>query len=731
MGDFIITAPDGKRYKVTGDSQEGALAALRKMLGGGQPQQMPSEKLIATTKDGGRVVETANGLSFTSPGYSTTNQEQIARIMEGATPADESVSSFDRQTIAQHPVASRAAKVVQGVPFVGEWTDEAVGMVSEPARDAMRASRSAMDRENPVESAALQIGGGIAGAIPMAVAAGPSFVARGASSLGQRMAQGAAAGLVLGGAEGAVSGAGAGDDGSRGGEALRRGAWGAGIGAGVGAVAPAIASGASALVRRLKQSDVRTIAREMGISNDAARVVKTAIQNDDLGAAEAAIQRAGGKAMLADAGQGTQTLLDASIATGGKAGRVARDAIEDRAAQSGRQMQSALDDVLGGAQGQQALSRAVRDGTAGARSTAYEAAYAAPIDYSSARGKTLESLLKRVPGSAIRRADELMRLEGVQSRQIMAQIADDGTVTYSSLPDVRQLDYITRALNDVADAADGAGKLGGTTQLGRATSGLSKNIRSTLRGAVPEYGVALDTAADAISEKNAIDLGYSMLRAGTTRETVREALKGASKAEVSAAKQGLRSYVDDTLANVRGFITSQNFDVNEFRKLVGDLSSRASREKMTALLGPKDAGNLFKTLDREIMSLELRAAVAANSKTAVRQAVQGAVSDQTAPGSLGLLMQGEPINATKRIVQVLTGQTPEAVALRQQGIYDEIAQALTQTRGNDAKVAIQVINRAIQGQPVTDAQARLVGRVLSGSLAVSAHQSGTRLLSTK
>lgn len=37
MTTFIITAPNGKKYKVTGDSAEGALAALQKMLAEGQP----------------------------------------------------------------------------------------------------------------------------------------------------------------------------------------------------------------------------------------------------------------------------------------------------------------------------------------------------------------------------------------------------------------------------------------------------------------------------------------------------------------------------------------------------------------------------------------------------------------------------------------------------------------------------------------------------------------------
>ena len=173
MTDFIITAPDGKKYKVSGESQEGAVAALKKML-----SVQPVDDVVATTKDGGRVIKKPDGsLSFTSPAFATTDQAQIAKIMEGATPAQVSTSGFDQATVAQNPIAARASKFVQGVPFVGEFADEVVGAVSPVAGQAMRATQGAMQREYPVQSAALQVAGGIAGAVPMAIAAAPAVVA--------------------------------------------------------------------------------------------------------------------------------------------------------------------------------------------------------------------------------------------------------------------------------------------------------------------------------------------------------------------------------------------------------------------------------------------------------------------------------------------------------------------------------------------------------------------------
>lgn len=707
MGEFIITAPDGKRYKVTGDNPEGAVAALKKMLGQGDQQQAMRDR-IAAAKAG-------------------TLQMSPERVAEQAA-IDQPVE--DRMVIdAMGPLTTRALTVNRGLPFIGEYVDEAIGgLVGGNATEQIRTAQDAFARQNPKEATALQIGGGVLGSVPMAMGAAASVPAK-AMTLGQKMVLGAGAGAVAGGVEGAVSGYGAGNNGDRARSALTRGAIGAGLGVVVGGAVPAIASGAAALFQRFKGSDIRAISESLGISPDAARVVKSAIENDDFDAARAAIERAGGRAMLADAGPGTQNLLDATVTYGGKAPRIVREAVDDRAAEAGRDMQGALDATLGRPQGQSALATEIRTNSAPARSAAYDAAYAPPIDYADPKGRALESLLKRAPGAAVKRANELMRLEGVQSSQILADIADDGTVTFKRMPDVRQIDYMTRALNDVADAANGQGKLGGTTDLGRAYGNLSKAIRGTLKGLVPEYGQALDVAADAISQRKAVDLGYDLLKAGTRRETVVEGLQGAGKAEIEAAKQGLRSYIDDTLANVKASITRPDLDIGEFRRLAADLRSRAARAKMTTVLGEKEASALYDTLDENLTALELRAAIAGNSKTAMRQGIKGTLDAATAPGAIGTLMQGEPVNATRRVVQFLTGKTPEMAALRQQGILDEIARALTGIRGQAAKSALETVQNAMRGQPVTETQARLIGRVLGTGAAVGGYQTGSQYLS--
>jgi hypothetical protein len=463
------------------------------------------------------------------------------------------------------------------------------------------------------------------------------------------------------------------------------------------------------------------IARRLGISNDAAKVVKTALQNDDFAAAQLALQRAGSTSMLADAGPATQQLLDVSIASGGRAPRVAGEALEGRLIESGERMTQVLDNVLGSPEGTNALRSAIREETALPRQATYRAAYAQPIDYSGRRGRHLENLMRRVPQSAISQANNLMRIEGFQSQQILADIAEDGSVTFTRLPDVRQLDYITRALGDVASAQNAQGVLGGTTQLGRATENLSRDIRRTLRNEVPEYGVALDTAADAISRSKAVGLGESIFAPSTTREVLRDGLRGASKAEREAAKAGFRSAFDERLANVRAVASDPNTDIREFQQVANQLRSRAMRDNMETLLGAADANRLYKELDEQVVALELRAAVARNSGTARRQAIQGQVQDLTEPGILATFFSGEPLNAAKAVVAAITGNTTEARALRQIGIYDEIAQVLVTQRGPQAQNALRLVERAMAGDALNQVQAGMIARAITRPAAMAAY----------
>ena len=684
-------------------------------------------QVIYTTPDGGRIYQMPDGSrAFASPGYATTDPVEIDRLLEGATPEQLVRTSISEQILRERPVASRVATAAQGIPFIGTYTDELAAAISPEAGERARRAVEAVREERPGQALGLEIAGTVA-ALPLIAAATPAAVpayVTGATSLAGKALRAGAVATPAGVIEGGISGFGRGEGDGRTEEAITGAKYGL-LAAPIAAAMPIAGVGIERVVlafQALKGRGTAEIARRLGISEDAAKVVKTALQNDDFTAAEAALQRAGSTSMLADAGPATQELLDASITAGGTAPRIAREAVDTRVVESGDRMTQVLDDVLGSPEGTGALRRSIREETALPRQASYRAAYSQPINYAGRRGRYLENLMRRVPQSAINQANNLMRIEGVQSEQILADIAADGSITFSRLPDVRQLDYITRALGDVASAQNATGGvLGGTTQLGRATENLSRDIRRTLRNEVPEYGVALDTAADAISRSNAVVLGASIFNPSTTREVLRDGLKGASKAEQEAARAGFRSAFDERLANVQAAASNVNTDIKEFQKMANELRSRAMRENMEVLLGKPAADNLYKQLDEQVVALELRAAVARNSATARRTAIQGQVQDLTAPGILATLFSGQPINATKRIVAAITGNTAEARALRKIGIYDEIAKVLVTQRGPEAQRALRLVERAMAGDALNQVQAAIISRAITRPAAMAAY----------
>ncbi len=529
------------------------------------------------------------------------------------------------------------------------------------ARGTLDAARDA----RPVLTYGSEIGGAILA--PGAAAAGRAAMAP--ASLGGRVAAGAATGAVQGG----IYGAGTAEEGSR-----RQGAVVGGvIGGAAGAAVPLAIRGAEGVANAVRSRKAAgQVAAGLGVSRSTARLASDAIGADDAAQMAANIRAAGPNAMLADAGPSVQGALDAAMQRPGAAARIGTGRIEDRAARSLTRINSTLDDLLGAPQGAETTKAAIRTGSAGARRTTYEAAYASAIDYSSDAGRGLEALLPRIPAKTINDANQLMKMNGHVSGQIMASIADDGSVTFTRLPDVRQWDYIKRALENSAMSTEGQGALGAQTSMGRAFQGLARNVRDGLKDAVPAYGDALDTAADAIQRVQGVDKGYGFLSARTTREAARDMLDGLTGPQRAAVRQGVRDYIDDTLANVRAVVSDSNLDAREARKALSELTSRASRVKMRMLLG-SDADKLFEALDEAGHALGLRAAVAQNSKTAGRLAHAERVKDLTEPGVVRNAASGKPVRATQTALGALAGNTPEAVARRSDRINSELVELLT------------------------------------------------------
>jgi hypothetical protein len=630
-------------------------------------------------------------------------------------------------------VDDRARAVARGVPIAGPAADEINAFLNSPlsamgfrdggkayekALDYQRARDKGFDAANPYESLGLQIGGGVASGI----AAGPGIVGAlaGLPRVGA-IGAGAAGGAAIGAADAALNAEGG--AGNRAAAAIP----GAVLGGSIGAVAPVAAEGirrgVSGIADRFIQND--TLAR-MGLSRPSADVLMRTLEADGSASVRGAanVRAAGPGAMVADASPNARALLDTVIQRGGRGANEAREAVEGRAVEASRGISDALDEAFGRPYGVNTVERAIRERSAPARSAAYDKAHAQPVDYADPLGREIEDLMTRVPKSAIDEANRLMAIKGEKSAQILVDVADDGSYTLKSMPDVRQLDYITRALNEVADAADGQGKLGGQTAYGAAVRDLSGNIRDRLRTLVPEYDQALATAAEPIAARNALRLGEEFLSPKVPRDEAVRSVGRMTKPEREALKQGIRSTIDETLANVKRTAADPRVDARQGLDALKALSSDAARYKIKVALGGRDADRLFKQIDEFGRAFELRAATARNSATFARTTLNDTVKDLTQPGAVGTLMQGQPVTASRKLVQAVLGTGPERQTAKQDQIYSEIARLLTNPRGAKAVQFVKDLGDALRRR----GQGELLGDVLSKIIVSTGAGGGYRAL---
>lgn len=557
-----------------------------------------------------------------------------------------------------------------------------------------------------------------------AAVAGGGLVKAGLS-VGARAAQaGAGFGKTLlasaadGAAIGALTGFGEGEGGldNRGYEAFKGAVYGTAAGAALPVAAHAIGKTYGAARDYFRAPG---IAKSAGTTPEALRTLGGIMAADDsLGPRGVAnMARAGQEAMLVDAGPTARRALDTAVQRSGPGARVAMDAVEGRVARDS----DALTDALDTAMGQPAGGGAVKPAYSPATGELYDAAYTSAIDYSQPAAMWIEDAVKsRVPYAAVRAANDLMRVEGVPpSKQILARVGDDGFVALERLPDVMQLDYITRGLRHVADIQNAKGQIGGTTPIGRAYGNLATEIRGRLKGLVPAYREALESASSEIGQYKAGEFGASLLSPSVTRSQVAETVASLrSPEEMNALVQGARQQIDDAMARVSRTVMDGDVPAREAISALKNLSSRANREKLGMVLGEERAGQLFGELDRVAQTFDLRAGIANNSATYARGEMQRRIGDAAAPGVVESAARGEPKSAAKKLLQLITGMTDDVIRAREDGMYAEMARLLTQ-RGGAGQTVYDAINALRTTDKGTQAVKDTIYRLIVGPQAVA------------
>lgn len=622
---------------------------------------------------------------------------QIARDMQSAAPARPEIDiaegmgraavhggmfGFGDEVVA----GGVALRNELGQALEGGWFDGWLGgtvdrPMSEVYNASLNAERDRIDQFRD-ESPVLAYGSEIAGAIPSALAGGglqASRALQGNSLLARMGGEG-----LVGAGQGLIYGAGAGEGGFQ--NRATEGLLTAAMGGALGAFAPAIGAAGGNVLRRV--TDARR-AQFAGTSGPVSDAILPAVTADNLapgGGGAARLDAAGPNAMLADAGPATAGVLDGAMSSSGDALALARRNIDTRLNAATQSVTDAMDNAFGAPAGVREISRTLRDSTATVRGDTYRAAYAQPIDYASDAGMELEDILTRVPERYLKSANEMIAMErepGV--KQILAKIGDDGTVEFVEMPTVQQLDYLTRALRREADTMKRAGDTTGA----RLNKNLVGDIRDILKDMIPEYKEALGTAADVLGKESGLELGYDAMRTNMTAEAFGDEIARMSDGELSFVRQGIRAYIDDTLANTRRTLTNPDVDQREALKAINQLSTRAARDKITAALGDADANALFASLDEAAMAFELQAAVARNSATAARLAMENSVKENIEGGVAANFKRGEPLGFGQSIWQNLTGGTPAAAAAERNAVMAQIAELLTGPQGPAAMQVFQ------------------------------------------
>ena len=631
-------------------------------------------ELVETYDDGGRIVRNikTGKESYVSDAFATSDPVRIAEIRAAEGNAGKvSRLRFAQDTIDQvGEIPARAASAIKGVPFIGSYADEAIGaLFGQDAASATRAAQEAREIVAPKTVMASRGAVGLATAIPLAAAAPARLLTPLGTSLTSRIATGGVAGVTGGALEGAIYGAGEGrTEKERKESAIRSGKIGAAFGGVLGPTLPAAGAAISKLRSSRVAAPARATQRELGIKGQATDLLSAAARMDEPMAA-ANMARAGQYGSLGMMGPSTKNLLDLAAASTSSGAARARQNIEELAGDAGRQFDNLLDDTFGGAEAALKIQDNLMSSTAGVRSDAYNAAYDQAIDYASPNGIELDNLLKRVKPSVLKNAEDLMRMEGRESPQIFVKLDKDGNVkSFGRKPDVEQIDYITQALNNVSPTAP--------RQDIAVARNLASKIRKSLDKQIPEYAAARDIAGDVISIREAIDLGTDVFTNKVTRYDLEKAVSDMGGAELNGLKQGVRSYIDELMANAKASLTDPNQDARELIKPIKELMSRSGREKIEIILGKDAAKEFNRQLDEVYSVMNMRAGIAQQTKTAVRDMAKETAEDATDPSLLGLM--GER-GLTSGIAEKFRRQLGDQPSKNEQfrALMGEIAEPLT------------------------------------------------------
>lgn len=657
---FDITGPDGRTYEIEGATAEGALAALKKHVGGSSAPQ--SETIEAPTYDAmGNPTQSVTTQPVTA---SMPYRDQMARVGQFT---DNMV-----RAAANGATFGLADKFAGGMNAVtGQAPSYDAGVKAERARTAEMPS--AMRTVGEVGGGVLTGTGLARSGITLAGRFGPSLLGR---ALGFGME---------GAAYGAAHGAGN-TYSSRLDDYIEAAKNGGATGFGIGAALPVVGTAAAGAYR--------TGAAFMGprvgnLGPGASAMLRGAAQADEAGIRN--LSRMGDEAMLPDAGPAMLGLGQGAGTGVGEGRSMMVNALRARDQNTGQRLARTLDETLGPAPIPSRVERGLRENRQ-ALSPEYEAAFqnARAVDTPAIAGR-IESMIPNARGEA---------------RAALQRVYDDLHII-DAQGRTRTLDPHPRALFETRRAIDG---IVGETQnanVQRVLGDVRRMVDEELAAKVPGIKLADAKYADSMRQSEALQRGADIFDGGKTAirpaELVDELRAAGAPSGVQVGpspaplrlRQGARAELDrivgtnvnDLNALERKLGTPQDWNNQKLGITFGD----AARDRIVdALTGNRQFRQTFQDIVQ-------------NSQSAQR--LSSAKAMEGSPGGNvdgGTTMTGIGLKAVNKLAKVAMGAANA-------NTKDQIGRVMS-LQGEDAR---RIARMLLQSAQQTGANAATIDRVLS------------------
>jgi hypothetical protein len=717
-------------------------------------QEKGMEVILSGLPDGGRILRdrNTNQLHLVSKGYTTSNQDEIKRVMDERLKGEavdlgvEAESKFKKDILGQLPESGLLAQqFFRGGLGLGSSVDEAV---TDNPTDKWKYEkvRKAYEDEYPERAYPAQIAG--LGASTY-LTGGVASLAKNIPGIGKGVTKGMDAikswydnlpklgkiatnvGGTTGAAtiEGLIYGAGEGNTtDERTISALETGGLNALITLPIATAFPVVGS----LMNRFNvdKAKIGALATEFGISVESARMIKDAFNSGStIAEMLEKVTRSGDSRMIADANEAFAKLLDAagtvSTSIGGQVHKTVGTRVQDTAAQ----LSGDLDATLGTQpQGTQTILENVAESTKTARKDAYDKANAFPVDYNTPQGVEIIRTLRLLDKTTIDKVNRLFAMEGKKVRIKYKGVDKNGNLVFDDLPNTEALNLLKIQLDKVVE--------GGTDPITKnlldidvmVAQAARNSIRDNLKAINPYYADALKQGQGKILTQKAVLLGQQLLTNKITADEVKIFMRNASAEERKAIRQGVREQIENIMSNAKtASTTGRATDVSEAMKLITDMSSRSVRFKMEQILGKQTADAMFRRLDEARSAIELQAATRIGSQTASRQQIIGAAETMIERGPLGTLFEAQPVKAIQKLRDFFAGSGEDFLQQRKEEIFKEVADLLTRTGkgGKDVDTALLYLNKMRKGEDLTQPQASFLTLFVKKGLQSKAVQTST------